>query len=81
MDVPNRASTSAAANLVLASLRRVVRDAQASERALAAAALPVFGIRWSVEVIRRVGSPTVAGSRYLNNLLLLLRRSKLKLAD
>ena len=62
MDVPNRASTSAAANLVLASLRRVVRDAQASERALTEAALPVFGIRWSVEVIRRVGSPTVACS-------------------
>ena len=82
MDPPDRASaTAAAANLVLASLHRVVRDAQASERALSAAILPVFGIRWSVEVIRRIGSTQVAGSRYINNLLLLLRNSKLKIAD
>ena len=82
MDPPDRASaTAAAANLVLASLHRVVRDAQASERALTTAILPVFGIRWSVEVIRRIGSTHVAGSRYLNNLLLLLRNSNLKLAD
>ena len=82
MDFPNRASaTAAASNLVLAALRRAVRDAQSSESALAAATIPVFGIRWSVGVIRHVGSSTVAGSRYLNNLLLLLRNPKLKLAD
>ena len=82
MEFPDRASpTSAAAYLVLASLHRVVRDAQASERTLTAAIVPVFGIRRYVEVIRRVGPSTVAGSRYLNNLLLLLRNPKLKLAD
>ena len=82
MDFSNRASsTAAAANLVLDSPHRVARDAQASETALTTAILPVFGIRWSVEVIRRAGSSTFAGSRYLNNLLLLLRNSKLKLAD
>ena len=82
MELPDRASPTAdAANLVLASLHRAVRDAQPSEMTLAASILPVLGIRRSVEVIRRVGPSTVAGSRYLNNLLLILRTPKLKLAD
>ena len=82
MDFPNRApSTAAAANLILASLQRVARDAQASESAPAAASIPVFGIRWPVEVIRRGGSTNVDGSRYLNNLPLLFRNHKIKMVD
>ena len=82
MGFPNRDSpTAASANLVLDSIHRVARDDQASEGALTEAIVPVLGILWPVEVIRRVFATNVDGSRYLNNLLLPVRNSKLKLAD
>ena len=64
-------ATAAAASLVLDARRKVLAGRFASAFALSHALAPVFGIRWSAEVVRRVGS------RRLNVLLVLLRNSKL----
>ena len=64
-------ATAAADSLVLDALRKVLAGRFASAFALSHAPAPVFGIRWSSEVVRRVGS------RRLNGLLVLIRNSKL----
>ena len=65
------AATAASASLAPDALRKVVVGRSASAFALARAIAPVFGIRWSAELVRRVGP------RRLNGLLAMLRNSKL----
>ena len=64
-------ATSAAAELSMGRLNRSLRPTVASSKLLEAAIIPIFGIRWSAQVIRRVGS------RKLNGILCVLRNSPL----
>ena len=63
--------TAAAAELTIAHLTRALHATPASTKLLEEAIVPVFGIRWSAQIIRRVGP------RALNGICFLLRNSPL----
>ena len=76
MDLPNRdIATAEAAALALAPLMLVLRDHSASHGKIALAVRPLFGIRWSRAVIKRVGSG------HLCKILSALRNSSLSHVD
>ena len=54
-------ATAAAAELALGHLNRSLRPTVASSKLLEAAIIPIIGIRWSAQVIRRVGSRKLNG--------------------
>ena len=55
MNIPQRdISTAEAGKLVLAKLDRVLRGAKAPQKLIQAALIPVFGIRWDAQVIKRI---------------------------
>ena len=74
MEIPNRAiATAEAADIVVTRLEKAAAYSQVSVRELSRAIIPVFGIRWSADVVRRIGS------RRINPLLQKLRNSELPL--
>ena len=57
MQVPQvEIATSEAARLVLCNLERVIRDVSTPLEYIRGALVPIFGIRWDAQIIRRIGS-------------------------
>ena len=55
MNIPQRdIATAEAAKLVLGNLERTLRDTKAPRKLIQLAIIPVFGIRWDAQVIRRL---------------------------
>lgn len=55
MHIPQRdIATAAAADLALASLQKVLSDTKSSNKLIQSALIPIFGIRWGAQVIRRM---------------------------
>ena len=55
MNIPQRdIATAEAAKLVLKNLDNALRDTKAPKKLIQAALIPVFGIRWDAQVIRRI---------------------------
>ena len=76
MEIANREIvTTSAASLVMGKLPRVISGKLASNATRATALVPVFGIRWSAAVIRRILGRRLCG------ILGLLRNSKLPQAN
>ena len=76
MEIPNRdLATARAAELVLANLERQLVDPTNPIKLISQALLPVFGIRWDADVIRRVSPGR------LRKILWSLRNSKLSTQD
>ena len=76
MDLPNRdIATAEAAALALAPLMLALKDHSVSRDKIALALRPLFGIRWSRAVIKRVGSG------HLCKILSALRNSSLSPVD
>ena len=72
MEIPHRElATFRAARLVVENLSRKLGSTETSAKVLSDAIIPLFGIRWGVGVIRRVGAPL------LRHILWQLRNSKL----
>ena len=72
MNIPQRdIATAEAAKLVLSSLQRVLSDTKAPRKLTQSDLIPVFGIRWGAQVIRRITSARLC------NILCSLRNSKL----
>ena len=73
MDILNRElAVAQAAKIVLKEANKVIMDPKASNKALSAAILPLFGIRWSKDTCQRVGK-----DGELTKLLYRLRNSAL----
>ena len=76
MEIPHRdLATARAADLVVKNLGATLNDTTASAKKLSDAIIPLFGIRWNIDVIRRVGA------RELRHVLWRLRNSKLSDRD
>ena len=72
MNIPQRdIATAEAAKLVLRSLDNTLKDTKAPMKLIQAALIPVFGIRWNAQVIRRITRERLC------NILSRLRNSKL----
>ena len=71
MEIPNReVATAQAAKLVIANLMTKVNCPSTPAKELKEAILPIFGIRWNIDVIRRIGG------RELRHILWYLRNTK-----